>query len=142
MTEFVADINPGATLVQYLLGAELESVGKRVWGERDNPPSSYKPDHGSAICFRTRGGIDDDTDHIQHVSVQVKVYGKTEAQAQASARELHLALQHPLAASMPRVAGIKWARREAPGQTLREPETGWVFVLVFYKIMFQGANHV
>ncbi len=142
MTDFVAEINPGAILVQHLLGAGLESVGNRVWGERDNPPSSYKPSSGAAICFRARGGMDDDTDHIQHVSVQVKVYGKTETQALAAARELHQVLQHPLPTSAPRVSGLKWARREAPGQTLREPETGWIFVLVFYKIMFQGANHV
>jgi hypothetical protein len=108
--------------------ALIALVGDRVWAETSTPAAGYKPSDGPAICFMTRGGRDDYTDVIIIPSVQFKVYGSSEIVANEAYRVLHDALHNG------KGYGVRWGRCEVLGQTLREPETEWIFILTFFTI--------
>ena len=131
---FNVDENKAVTDFLLADSSITDSFGSRIWGGRDVPPPTYKPADGPGLCLKSRGGLDDYTDVVMHPSMQIKVYGATEAVANASYRLLHQRLQNA------RSADILWARREVTGQLLREPDTEWVFVLVFYKVMLRDLN--
>lgn len=134
MTEPVSNINRSQVVLEYLEGATSFFTGG-IFGGGDYPPSDKKPSDGPMLVFKARPGEDDYSDVIEHISFQFKCYGHTsgdiapEASAEAGEVALHAVLQNAHA------PGILWARRETTGQPLREPDTDWPFVLVFYKIM-------
>ena len=109
----------------------LARVGERLYAGRDVPPSGYTPDDGAAITFLVRGGGPDYDDALLLPSVQFKCYGTSELEANTTYRALVDALHNS------RGASVLWAELEVLGGTLREPDTEWVFVLVFFKIMLR-----
>jgi hypothetical protein len=101
-----------------------------VHAERNEPPPGYKPaSDGMAICFRIRGGNPETQESgLIRASVQFKCYGRDEMEANECYRSLYDALHQK------RGAQVRWAHMEVPGQTLREPETQWVFVLTYFTV--------
>jgi hypothetical protein len=95
-------------------------------------PKGYKPDDGPAMIFNPRGGGQDYSSLVLSPSYQFRSFGLT----QAEARRLDLALYDALndAQCFP----IKMARMESIGQLFQEPDTGWPFVLTFYRIDFSN----
>lgn len=124
-------IDVGAAIRQYLLaqGDLTALVGPRIYAESDSPPPGYKPGaDGPAVCFKVRGGRQDYSDVLLLPSVQVKVYADTTLHAQETYRALYDALHNRHDATM------RWAQSETLGVTLLEPETSWVFVLVYFQV--------
>jgi len=112
-------------------------VETRIYAERDTPPPGYTPaGTGPAICFRVRGGGQDYEGVHLLPSVQFKCYGATEVEANEAYRVLYDALNDRQAYI------IKHAQVETLGQTLREPETGWAFVLVFFGLLITNEQEV
>lgn len=107
-------------------------TAQRIWAERDTPPEGYVISDGPAICFKRRGGGVDYESVVLRPSIQFKVYGRTELEA----NQVYRALFDVLARAGTGV--ILAAELETLGQTLYEPETGWPYVLVFFK--FQIIN--
>jgi len=108
-------------------------TGQRIWAERDTPPEGYVlSNDGPAICFKRRGGGVDYESVVLRPSVQFKLYGRTELEANQVYRALFDVL------SRANTGLILAAELETQGQTLYEPETGWPYVLVFFK--FQIIN--
>ena len=105
----------------------------RIWADCDTPPAGYKPADGVGICFKVRGGSDDDADAVHSPSFQFKIYGADEAVARSAYRTLHGVLQNA------KNHNILASRREGLGATLKEP-TGWVYVLVFYSLMIRDND--
>ena len=108
-------------------------TAQRIWGERDTPPEGYSlGNDGPAICFKRRGGGVDYESVVLRPSVQFKVYGRTELEANQVYRALFDVLGRA------NTGLILAAELETQGQTLYEPETDWPYVLVFFK--FQIIN--
>jgi hypothetical protein len=102
-------------------------VGTRIYAERTEPPEGYKPGQGSCVCFSISGSVDY-SDAFQNCRVQFKCYGKDEVEANQVYRALYDALN--------RQSGqyVRWAINQTLGQTLREPDTKWVFVLTYFSV--------
>ncbi len=121
---------PKAILDYLLAQANLTNVvERRIYAEVDSPPAGYTPTDGPAICLKTRGGTQDYESAVLLPSVQFKCYGESEAVANEGYQALCDALNDKSSYA------IKRAQFETLGQTLREPETGWIYVLVFFRIM-------
>jgi hypothetical protein len=122
-------IDAPAILRTYLLSktALTTLTGTRIWAERTNPPDGYKPSVGSAIAFRARGGNVDYASAVLRASWQFKCYGVDEAAANTLYRTLFNVLNDAQG------GGFFTAQLENIGQTLREPDTNWVYVLCFYE---------
>ncbi|HPL29733.1 MAG TPA: hypothetical protein PLG21_16930 [Anaerolineae bacterium] len=103
-------------------------AGPRIWAEADYPPAKFKITDGSALCFRVRGGMPGYPGYLLFPSVQFKCYGRDEAEANALYRALYDALH------LARGGKVRWVRCEMLGQTLREPELGWPFVLTAFQM--------
>ncbi len=102
-------------------------TGQRIWAERAVPPAGYVPAQGGAIAYRLRGGnVTYET--LINPSVQFKCYGADEAVAQSVYRALVDVLHEPTGNRV-----FKQSLCEVLGQTLDEPDTGWVFVLTFFR---------
>jgi hypothetical protein len=93
-------------------------------------PKGYKPDDGPALIFNPRGGGQDYSRLVLSPSYQFRSFGLTQAEARRLDRALYDALND--AQCYP----IKMARMESIGQLFQEPDTGWPFVLTFYRIDF------
>lgn len=113
-------------VLDYLLSTTL---GTRIHADVDSPPAGYTPADGPCFCFKVRGGDDDDTQAVQSVSMQFKVYGATAIEARQAYRDLHNVLKNA------KTSKILSSWREALGITLSEPDTGWLYVLVYYSLM-------
>lgn len=109
-------------------------VGDRLWPERIVPLPDYKPQQGQAVCFRSRGGPIDYGSQLLRISFQFKCYGLDEHRAMAGYRRLFDVLHD---ASYREMAH---ARLEIAGQTLREPDAGWPFVLAFFSCVFRNSQ--
>lgn len=112
-------------------------TGSRLWADRRIPPDGYKPSDGVGICFKVRGGIDLDPSVLQDPSFQFKIYGHVngasdEATCRNAAHVLHDCLQEKANKD------ILTARRETLPVTLQEPDAGWTYALVFYKVMVRS----
>ncbi len=116
-------------IIQPLLTA---LTGQRLWAERDTPPEGYALSAGPAICFKRRGGGLDYEAVVLRPSVQFKCYGPSEL----AANQVYRALFDGL--SRAGTGLILAAELETQGQTLYEPDTGWPYVLAFFK--FQIIN--
>jgi hypothetical protein len=102
-------------------------VGARIYAERTEPVEGYKPEDGGCICFQLSGEMDY-SGGFQRRRVQFKCYGVDEVKANEVYRALHDALE--------RQSGqyVRWAISQTLGQTLREPDTKWVFVLTYFTV--------
>lgn len=109
------------------VGAVTALTGSRIYAARDVPPAGYAPSQGAAIVFKVRGGNLDYPSLHARPSLQFKCYGLSEAAAIDLYRALVDALQD--LRSWP----IRHVELEILGQTLEEPDTGWVFVLAFFQ---------
>jgi len=127
-------IDASLILYTYLTQTTLTSLtGDRLWAERLVPLPDYKPHQGQAICFRSRGGPIDYGSQLLRISFQFKCYGLDEARAMAGYRALFDVLHDATHQEMAH-AGL-----EIAGQTLREPDTDWPFVLSFFGCVFKNA---
>ena len=103
-------------------------TGARIYAGVDLP-AGYTPSAGSALIFSIRGGGQDFSSHVLAPSMQFRAYGATEAAARALDQALYAGLNDVKAGS------INWARCEVLGQIVREPETGWAYVISFYRVL-------
>lgn len=115
-----------------LLEAQAALSGYDFFADVVVPPAGYTPADGIGICFKVRGGLDDDSGVVMDPSFQFKIYGADEVAARAAARTLHDNFEGKADRNVMAV------RREALPVTLKEPETGWTYVLVFYKVMVRS----
>lgn len=98
----------------------------RIWAERAEPPTGYRPTDGPGLAFRIRGGEMDYSSALMRISTQFKCYGTDEAAANALYRTLVDVLhdnQHFQFLSN---------QIEVMGQTLYEQDKGWPYVLCFF----------
>ena len=130
----MTSVNETRVVLDFLLAqsALTALTSTRIWSDVDVPPEGYKPSDGVGICFRVRGGVDHDPSVIVDPSFQFKIYGATEAIARQAARVLHdnfneKANQH-----------ILTVRRETLPVPLKEPDAGWTYALVFYRVMVRS----
>lgn len=98
----------------------------RIYAGRNVPPPGYEPANGQAIAFRVRGGLPQYDDAVLGVSVQVKIYGETEVEANELYRVFYDQM-HNSAGSV-----VRYAMCEQIGSTLSEPDTEWIFVLTYF----------
>jgi hypothetical protein len=127
-------IDTATVIRDYLLAdtALVALVGERIWAERVVPPPGYTPSVGPSIVFRTRGGQVLAQGSVVAPSVQFKCYGgasgsaPAELNANAVYRALYDAIERDGGGH-----GVKSCTVEVLGQTLSEPDTGWIFVLTF-----------
>lgn len=120
-------------LRDYLAGklALAAEIGTRLWAEESTPPEeeNYRPAQGPAICFKVRGGgPDTEESALLDVSVQFKIYGKDRETAWKIYRLLYDAL-HDQGGGQ-----LRWAQSEILGASLEEPDSGWKFVLTFFRV--------
>lgn len=113
--------------------ALIAITGTRLWAESDYPPAGYTPDDGPGIAFKVRGGGPDYIP-MHRPSVQFKCYGASEVVAQQCYRALVDALH-----DQPGV-DVRWGQQETYGQTLREPDSGWVFVLALFTLWVRSVE--
>ncbi len=125
-------IDAAVVIQTYLLAnAPLVTlVGTRIYPERNVPPPGYKPSDGGCVVFRARGGQALAQGSVLAPSVQFKCYGMDEPTANAVYRALYDAIERNDGLSGGG-NGVKSCTIEALGQTLSEPDTGWLFVLTF-----------
>lgn len=109
-------------------------VGSRIWAGRIEPAPGYQPSQGAAITFAVRGGAPDYSDAIVEPSVQFQCWGATEVQAETAYNTLFDAMQNA------HNGVIAWARCEVLGQLLREPATGWPFVLTYFQVKLRNGG--
>lgn len=134
-------IDPHAALLAFLEadGALTALTGNRVYAGVSEPPEGYKPSTGGAVCFRARGGGQDESGHMQSVSFQFKCYGgggNVYAQTLAAstlAKTLHEALNYRQSGT------VMGAQAETQAQPLTEPVTGWPYQLVFYRVQMRNS---
>lgn len=127
------NVDLNAKLVQFLEGA---LPGAAIYAGVTYPPAGYDPEaDGPAVAFRVRGGnTTEERDHLVP-SVQFKVYGNGPLEAWQTYQDLATAL------TAPAHSHVVWADIDGGlGQPLTEPETGWDFVLVFYRIHIRNEE--
>lgn len=93
------------------------------------PAAGYKPSDGGAIAFATRGGLPS-YEGTLNPRVQFKCYGSTPQAANTVYRALYDRLHEA------KSGAFKMALCDTLGQPLTEPDTGWYFVLTFYRFWF------
>lgn len=132
----MASVNETKAVLDFLLAqsALIAVTSTRIWADVDEPPEGYKPSAGVGICFRVRGGLDHDPSVIVDPSFQFKVYGATEAIARQGARVLHDNFNEKTNKD------ILTVRRETLPVPLKEPDAGWTYALVFYKVMVRSLS--
>lgn len=124
-------VDAAKAILDFLLAnSGLTNVAEgRIYAEADSPPPGYTPADGPAICFKARGGSQDYEAAVLLASVQFKCYGVSSLAAHQGYRAVYDALNDRASYA------IKYGMLETIGQVIREPETGWVYVLVFFSIM-------
>ena len=108
-------------------------IGNRVWAGRTYPPSGYKPSLGPAICFQLRSGeLTYENDHYW-ASVQFKLYGETEVDA----NDLFVALINDTLPSSSVSASIRHVELESGQMTMEEPDSEWIYALCYMRFMIR-----
>lgn len=130
--------NDSAIILNYLLDqSDLTTLtGTRIWAEADTPPATYRPSEGPAICFKRRGGVMDEEAVILSPSYQFKIYGADGATGQSTSPEASADTVYRKLFDVLNFAGtalIRGVQLEAMGQTLREPDTKWTYMLVYFR---------
>lgn len=99
-------------------------------------PTNYKPSDGAALLYTSRGGGEDYSSGTLRVSVQFRAFGLTQNDAIAVDKALWTVLNDkPKAGTC-----MKMARLEVPGQILLDPDTEWIFSLIYYQIYFTNYS--
>lgn len=138
-------VNEPIVLLDFLLTKAdlIDEVGTRIWPEYNEPPEAahYKPSQGGAITFKRRGGEIDYTSQMLTSSWQFKCYGALPRNDSETERGNANRLYRLLVAALHDQSGLGiWrATMEVPGQTLREPSTGWTFVLCFFETRIRSG---
>ncbi len=122
-----------------MLEAQADLSSFKLFPDLEIPPEGYQPADGIGVCFKVRGGSDGDPSVLTHPSFQFKIYGlKTgeppELTCRIAARTLHDNFTEKSDAN------ILTVYREVMPVTLKEPETDWTYVLVFYKVMVRSLS--
>lgn len=105
-------------------------VGTRVHAS-DKLPAGYSPvTNGPAILLKVRGGQQDFPGKTLYPSYQFECYAATEALARQVSNALFDAINHKASGL------IKQIRLEVMPVLLTDPDTGWPFVLSYYKTVF------
>lgn len=126
-------VDTDAALTTFLLARPgLTAVANRRIYASLYLPKGYKPDDGPALLYSARGGGQDYSSLVLSPSYQFRSFGPTQAEARRLDRALYDELND--AQCYP----IKIARLETIGQLFEEPDTGWPFVLSFYRINFSN----
>lgn len=107
---------------------------ERIWASRVVPPPGYKPEDGAGVAFQVRGGEPTYEDDHYFASVQFKCYGATEI----AANTLYRALYDSVHGGVSRC--VRHAELEGLGTTMAEPDTEWVYVLVYVTFMFREGE--
>jgi len=129
-------IDPDAVMTSYLMGRAALAVlaGNRIYAGVDLP-AGYAVGDGPALLFAARGGGHlNDSSKVFSLSYQFRAYGETEVEARELDRALFDALNDAKAET------INWARLEVFGQLVKEPSTGWPYVLTFYRVAFNNLG--
>jgi len=100
-------------------------TGQRIYADTELPPT-YAPADGPAILLIRRGGGQDESGHVLRPSIQFRCYGETTVLARQLDRTLFDGINDQ------RYGSIKWSRCEVQGQLVRDPATGWPYVISFY----------
>ena len=101
--------------------------GQRVYAAR-SLPAGYKPEQGPALLFTTRGGTQLYHSRVLVPSVQMRVYGATEAMVRGATQALYDALNDTKSLDVPY---IRMENGTLP-TLINEPNVGWPFMLLFF----------
>ena len=96
-------------------------------------PDGYRPDQGPALLFKVQGGGQDYSSQVLNPRVQFQSYAETEADARRLDRAVYDGINDR------QFTGIKMARLDVLPVLLAEPETGWPFVLTFYRFWIANS---
>ncbi len=126
-------VNPPQRLRELLLANSTitTAFGSRVWAAVDTPQPGYKPSDGKALVFKARDGYvpTENTGYLAF-SFQFKVYAANELAAWQGYMTLFDALDGKANQY------IKSVEAEVLGQSLREPDSNWPYVLAFFSVRF------
>lgn len=111
-------------------------TGSRIWGDRNTPPKSYRPDDGPAMLFSARGGLPEYDARVLRVSYKFKFYGST-ASASISPQlggfnlysVTHDALQDAV------FGHVRYAGAEIIAQQMEEFALNWPYLLAFFEFV-------
>lgn len=120
---------PGAVLVAYLKTVtEITAVvSTRIYSGKNFPPG-YSVSDGPAILMQPRGGEIHYSGKALEPSMQIRCYGANELVAENLSGLVFTALNNHQG------NGLVGAYLEAMPTPLRDPETGWDYVLSYYKV--------
>jgi hypothetical protein len=96
-------------------------------------PREYIPEQGPALLFSIRGGGQDYSSQVLNPSIQFRSYALNLEEAMGLDRALYDSLNDRCCCEE-----IKMARLETLGQPLHESQTGWPYVLSFWRILFNN----
>lgn len=113
-------------------GPLVAATSGRLWASKD-PAPGYDVADGPAVAFQVRGGAPEYPSVIFTTSYQFRVFGPTEEVARDTARLLFDALHDK------RTATILEVVAETQPQPLSDPDSGWPFELVFYRVMLRNS---
>jgi len=124
-----------ATIREYLAEqTEISATfGKRIYAAR-SLPAGYTPDRGPGLLLNVRGGGQAFHSNLYTPSVQMRIYGKTEADVRAAANQLYEAINDTQSREF---AYVRMQEGTLPS-LLNEPGTNWPYVLCYYT--FQVRN--
>ncbi len=120
---------PGAVLVAYLksVAAIVAMTGSNIYASKDFP-AGYSVITSPGILIQTRGGAIHYSGKALEPSMQIRCYGLTEKIAENLNGLVFDALHYH------KGNGIVNAYLEAMPTPLRDPETGWDYVLSYYQL--------
>lgn len=110
-------------------------VADRIYAAREVPVKGWKPNSGACVVFKRRGGPPTgESGQVIIVSYQFKCYGggANDGQQTLSAEAVYRAVYDRL--HFAQSYDILGAELEVGGNILPEPETGWPFVLAFFRL--------
>lgn len=129
----VVDVNAKVRSHLAANGTLVADVSTRIYPGRENPPQGYNPSDGGCVCFAVRGGDMQYEDAHVRPSVQFTVWNSSPLTAWSSYRKLFDALheQH--------TEHVLYGYQDQMGQSLRDPETDWPFVLTAFQLVIRNA---
>ncbi len=131
-------INITQDIYEYLSGVApvVALAGSRMWGDRNTPPKTYRPNDGPAMCFAARGGRPDYDARVLRVSYKFKFYGSTavtDKSPQLNACGLYSATHDALQDAI--FGHVRYAGAELIGQQIEEFALNWPYILAFYELV-------
>lgn len=114
--------------------AVTDLAGNRIWGDRNTPIKTYRPDQGACIAFEPRGGLASYDRKILTLSYKFKIYGDTGGAAispQKSAFNLFSVVYDTLKDAS--FGNVCWSGGEVTYQVFEEFALNWPFTLSFFQ---------